>query len=360
MLNERIESKWIDGLVELFQLCKVQSGEVAAVLSESQSRDVLVDMCELALARLDTRVFHVVLPSPPLTSSVPLRSTGTCLSIGGLEPVVSALAGSDIVIDCTVEGMLHSKELGAILKDGARLMMISNEHPEVLERLRPLDGLAEKCVRGAQMLTDARRMYVTSEAGSKLEVNLEDTIGRGSAGIADKPGSRGYWPAGLCLCFPNMSSVNGRLVLAPGDVNLTFKRYLETPITLTIENDYVVDISGDGLDAELMRSYYAAWNEEDAYAVSHVGWGMNPAARWDALVMYDRRDVNGTELRAFAGNFLFSTGANEHVGRFSSCHFDIPMRGCTVQLDDQIVVNNGVLQSDLSLAGFTSPSPQAA
>ena len=27
--------------------------------------------------------------------------------------------------------------------------------------------------------------------------------------------------------------------------------------------------------------------------------------------MYDQRDTNGTGIRAVAGNFLFSTGANE-------------------------------------------------
>ena len=49
--------------------------------------------------------------------------------------------------------------------------------------------------------------------------------------------------------------------------------------------------------------------------------------------MYDRRDTNGTELRAFAGNFLFSTGANEFAGRFTEGHFDIPVRNCTIALD---------------------------
>jgi hypothetical protein len=46
---------------------------------------------------------------------------------------------------------------------------------------------------------------------------------------------------------------------------------------VVIENDYVTNIEGDGLDAALLRSY--------------------------------RKDINGTELRAFAGNFLCSTGA---------------------------------------------------
>src|SRR3712207_7573290 len=53
---------------------------------------------------------------------------------------------------------------------------------------------------------------------------------RGSAGFNAEPGKIGYWPAGLCLCFPRPGTVNGRLVLAPGDVNLTFKTYIQTPI----------------------------------------------------------------------------------------------------------------------------------
>jgi 2,5-dihydroxypyridine 5,6-dioxygenase len=75
---------------------------------------------------------------------------------------------------------------------------------------------------------------------------------------------------------------------------------------------------------------------------------MNPRARWDAMVMYDRRDINGTELRAFAGNFLFSTGANETAGRFTQGHFDLPLRHCTIRLDDGPVVVEGKLQGELA------------
>jgi 2,5-dihydroxypyridine 5,6-dioxygenase len=109
-----------------------------------------------------------------------------------------------------------------------------------------------------------------------------------------------------------------------------------------------MEVAGEGLDAELMRSYFAAWNDRNAYAVSHVGWGMNPAARWDAMAMYDKRDFNGTELRAFAGNFLYSTGANETAGRHTLGHFDLPLRNCTVRLDDHVVVDRGVLQGELA------------
>jgi 2,5-dihydroxypyridine 5,6-dioxygenase len=70
---------------------------------------------------------------------------------------------------------------------------------------------------------------------------------------------------------------------------------------------------------------------------------MNPGARWDYLELYDKADINGTESRAFAGNFLYSTGANEHAGRFTAGHFDLPMRACSIALDGEPVVVEGRL-----------------
>lgn len=347
MLVERVEGKWIESFCEVFERCAVKPGEVVAVLSETQSRQVLVDLAELALQRLGARVFHVRLISPPVASAVPIRSTGTTLSVAGLEPVITALAGTGMVVDCTVEGMLHAPELPRILAGGTRLLMISNEHPEVLERTKPTPELRERVIRGMKLLSRSKVMKVSSPAGSDLTIALENAAARGATGIVDKPKGVGYWPAGLCLCFPKPGTVNGRLVLAPGDVNLTFKRYIEAPVTLAIENDYVTRIEGQGLDAALLRSYYEAWNDREAYATSHVGWGMNTDARPEAMMMYDRAQINGTELRAFAGNFLYSTGANETAGRFTACHFDFPMRGCTVELDGMKVVERGRLAKEM-------------
>jgi 2,5-dihydroxypyridine 5,6-dioxygenase len=257
--------------------------------------------------------------------------------------VISALSQSVLVVDLTVEGLLHAPELPAILKGGARLLMISNEHPEALERLMP-DPALEPNVRAAmRQLRGASRMHVSSRAGTDLQISLAGAQVGGVWGYTARPGTVAHWPGGLCLAFPAAGAVAGTLVLDTGDVNLTFKRYIQDPVRLTIVDDHVVDIAGEGIDAELMRGYFAAWGDRSAYAVSHVGWGMNPAARWDAMNFYDRRDFNGTELRAFAGNFLYSTGANEVAGRHTLGHFDLPMRHCTVSLDGVAVVDNGVL-----------------
>lgn len=348
MFTDRIEAKWIDMFRSVFELCKLSPGDTAAILTETQSRELNAHLAELALLSLGVRVFSVRLTSPAQSAPVPVRSTGASNAVQGLEPVVAALAASTIVVDCTVEGMLHAPELPRILKGGARLLMVSNEHPDVLERLLPDPDLTSKVKAGIKMLSEAKRMTVTSPGGTDLSIDVDGTRGAGVWGYCDRPGHVAHWPGGLVLCFPKAGAVSGRLVLDAGDVNLTFKRYVESPVTLAVENDYITKIEGSGLDAELFRSYIAAWGERDAYAVSHVGWGMNPAARWEALAMYDKRDINGTELRAFAGNFLYSTGANETAGRFTLGHFDIPVRNCTVRLDGLAVVEGGILQGELA------------
>jgi 2,5-dihydroxypyridine 5,6-dioxygenase len=247
-----------------------------------------------------------------------------------------------------VEGLLHAPELPQILKGGARVLMVSNEHPEILTRLAPDPALTPKVKAATKLCKQASQMRVTSAAGTDLTIDLTDAPTAGVWGYTERPGTLAHWPAGVVVSFPKQGSTNGTLVLDAGDINLTFKRYLERPVILTIYNDFVTHIEGEGTDAELMRRYWAAWNDKNAYAVSHVGFGMNPKARYEALAMYDKRDTNGTELRAFAGNFLFSTGANEFAGRYTEGHFDLPVRNCTIYLDDLCVVDQGQLQGDLA------------
>ena len=344
MFADRIEGKWIGAFCEVFERCAVRAGDTAAILSETQSRALNVHLAELALLRLGARPFHVVVPTPRNRHPVPVRSTGASEALGKLVPVVGALGAAGFVVDCTIEGLMHAPETPAILKAGARIQVISNEHPEALERMMPESAL-EKIVRAAaRMLRGAKRMKVTSPAGTDLDVDMAGASTVGVWGWTDKPGTLAHWPGGLVVSFPKSGTVNGTLVLDRGDINLTFKRYLEAPVRLALEADYVTRIEGKGADAELMRAYLAAWGEREAYAVSHVGFGLNRKARYEALAMYDRRDTNGTELRAVAGNFLFSTGANEFAGRYTAGHFDIPVMGTTIALDGTQVVCAGELQ----------------
>jgi 2,5-dihydroxypyridine 5,6-dioxygenase len=336
------EWRWIESFARHFAVNGVTAGMECIVLSESASRADLVETSILALESLGAKPFEVVMRTPANPGPVAFRSTGTSLALNGLQGAIGALSSVPFVVDCTVEGMLHAKELGPILSSGTSILMVSLEHPEVYERMVHDPVMAERVTAAHDLMTRSKVMRATSEAGTDITVELAGAFTAGSTGVISGPGSIAHWPGGLVLAFPAPHTVNGTVVLAPGDINLTFKHYVTEHITMRIEDDYLVELKGNGYQAELMRSYLSAF-DRDAYATSHVGWGMNTAARWDFLELYDRSEINGTEARAFAGNFLFSTGANENAKRFTAGHFDLPMRNHSVWLDDHQVVDRGTL-----------------
>ncbi|MFZ2649397.1 MAG: peptidase M29 [Burkholderiaceae bacterium] len=340
-MTPRLEPAWIDAFEAVLRGCALRAGDTLAILHETRSRAELPELARLAAARIGALSFALELSSVAVKDTPLIRSTGASTAIQGLAPVIAVLAGSTLVVDCTVEGLMHAPELLSILKGGARIVYVSNEHPEALARLVPSAALEPLVKAHVRRLRGARIMHVSSAAGTELHVDLAGSVAGGNWGTTSKPGTLTHWPGGLVLAFPASGCVRGRLVLDVGDVNLTFKRYLEQPIVLTIENDHIEAIEGRGVDAELMRSYIAAWGDRAAYAVSHVGYGLNTAARWDSMAMFDKADFNGTELRAFAGNFLYSTGANEVAKRFTLGHFDLPLRNCTIELDGEVVVQAG-------------------
>jgi len=347
-MDTEAQWRWVDRYAEQFRACELQPGETAVLLYEASSSPIIVKSARMALEMLGAAVAELRMPTPPNPGPLPIRSTGASQAIAGHRSAIAALSTADFVVDCTAEGLLHAPELGDILSGGARVLMISAEHPQNAERWPHDPAFKDKVARGVAMLEAASVMTITSAAGTNLTVELDGAFCAGSHGWCTEPGSIAHWPGGLVLAFPAANSVNGTVVLDIGDINLTFSEYIRDAITMTVVDDYVIDIAGEGHDAELMRSYLAAFDEVEAYAVSHVGWGMNTSARWESLAMWDKAALNGTELRAFAGNVVYSTGANEVAGRFCRGHFDLPMRNCTVALDGKIVVADGELDSDLT------------
>src|SRR5437764_14830019 len=101
MLADRIEGKWIDAFCEIFESCAVKRGDTAAILSETQSRAINVQLAELALLRMGARPFHLVVPTPRNRHSVPVRSTGASEAIQQLGTVVSGMQQAGVGGACT-------------------------------------------------------------------------------------------------------------------------------------------------------------------------------------------------------------------------------------------------------------------
>ncbi|WP_157219570.1 M29 family metallopeptidase [Flavisphingomonas formosensis] len=332
------------------QLCGVKPGTTVAALSEGLVRQEYAQATLLASRELGADVFHVNLPPREGPSS----------AMVGNRPVVEMLKNADLVMDFM--SLLFSHEQNEILASGTRMLMVQ-EPLHVLKALAPSKDLRRRVEFAGELLTNARELRFTSPTGTDISYKLNQYPVLTEYGYTDTPGRWDHWPSGFLLTSGDDDGVDGTVVLSPGDISMVFASYFTSPVTLTVKKGYVTDIAGDGLDANLLRGYIESFNDERAYGVSHIGWGLNEKATWHNLgltrnalspAMNGYPEI-GVNALAFYGNVLFSLGPNTEVGgkNDTHCHIDLPMRNCSLSLDGQPIVERGrIVVEEMKVPGF--------
>lgn len=140
--------------------------------------------------------------------------------------------------------------------------------------------------------------------------------------------------------------VNGRVVMDVDDIIFPLKRFVSSQIEFVIRDGKVIEING-GSDAEQLQQFIEEYQDPRAYAISHIGWGLNDACKWEAEL-----PGIGMDGRACYGNVLFSMGPNTEFGgdNDTACHLDLPMQNCTLRLDGDLIIDEGkVIPADMRM-----------
>ncbi|MCQ4159263.1 2,5-dihydroxypyridine 5,6-dioxygenase [Roseomonas sp. GC11] len=335
---------------QVLTLSELKPGEVVTVLTGPSTHPQTLSTAMIAARGMGAIVNRLDLP--PVNGEASLSRDA--LAFVGDTPLtgnpagMAALKASDLVLDLML--LLFSPEQGEILESGTR-MLLAVEPPEVLARLVPTPADKARVKAAGLKLKAAREMHVTSAAGTDLRCALGQYPLLEEYGFVDGPGRWDHWPSGFLATWPNEGQSNGTIVIDRGDILLPQKSYVQDRIVMTVKDGYVTAIEG-GLDADLLKDYIDSFGDPEAYAISHIGWGLQDRARWSVLSLYDREQTIGMDARAFAGNFLFSLGPNTEAGgtRNTPCHIDIPLRHCTVRLDGEAVTLDGKVVADLPAA----------
>jgi 2,5-dihydroxypyridine 5,6-dioxygenase len=343
------DSELINAWTQVLTLSQLKKGDNVTVLTSANTHTQTLSTAITAASLMGATVNRLdLLPvnGEKSLSRDSLAYLGTT-PLTGNRAAIAALKESDLVLDLMT--LLFSAEQHEVLKAGTKILL-AVEPPEVLVRMVPTAQDKARVARAARKLEGAREMHITSAAGTDLRCPLGEYPAIQEYGFVDEPGRWDHWPSGFILTWPNEGKANGRIVIDQGDILLPQKSYASSAIELTVEAGFVTRIEG-GLDAELLRDYVSSFNDPEAYAISHIGWGLQPRARWSTLSLYDREQTIGMDARAYEGNFLFSLGPNNEAGgnRATACHIDIPLRGCTVRLDGEAVVRDGkVLDKEMT------------
>ncbi len=322
-----------------FRLCNVKPGETIAMITDLNSPREYVAAAFAAGDELGADVYEMA--TNTLSSWV---KTGE-ETVGKAKGTLDALRAADMI--ACLHLPLFTKWLREVRNGGTRVLSI-RDTPDMLDQLMSPKGLKEAVVHAGDRLRKAKEMRIISDAGTDLRVSLGEYPTMIQYGYAEEKGRFDHWGAGHVHTFPNEGSANGTVVVQPGDcVILPYCRYVQDPIRIDVRDGHIRKIEG-GLDAKLMHDWLddnrRSPDDMDGHAISHLGWGLNPQARWDNIALHgDNPENHRAAIRTFPGNFLFSTGPNTEGGgkRATRGHYDLPMRDCTILLDNEVVIERG-------------------
>ena len=326
---------------EVLKLSKVEPGQKVSILCGPHTHPPTLQTATIAAQAAGAVVTRIEL-QPINAEKAPSRDLMNYLGETPLtnNPVaLAAMKNSDIVLDLML--LLFSPEQMEILESGTKILL-AVEPPEVLVRAVPTEADRERVLAASKLLKAAKKMHVTSPAGTDVTFKLGDYPTISEYGFCEEPGRWDHWPSGFLFTFAHEGGSDGTIVIDRGDILLPQKNYVSEKVTMQLREGFVRSIEGD-IDAALLREFMEAYKDPEAYAIAHIGWGMQPRCYWHTLSLVDREATSGQDARAFEGNFLFSLGPNNEAGgpRTTPCHLDIPLRNCTVKLDDVVVVRDG-------------------
>ncbi len=319
------------------ELCAVKPGETVIVLSQGADRLDYADAFMSAARKLGAEAYNIRLGNTSSVLNGPATAEVGINPLMGNQPAVDALKQADIVIDLVF--LLWSREQHEIQDAGTRILTVI-EPRGTLKQMFPTPDQRRRVEFSAELIRKAKTMRITNAAGMDVTYQLGHYKVVEQFGYTDTPGRWEAWPGGFVFTGGNPEGVDGTVVIDTGDIIvMPFRSYVDKPITLKIERGAITEISG-GRDAEMLREYLASYNDPRAYQTSHIGWGVNENVTWTSTA---RTQSFGQEARAFYGNVMFAIGPNTEMGgdNDTPAHVDIPMRNCSLWLDDLQVIDEG-------------------
>jgi 2,5-dihydroxypyridine 5,6-dioxygenase len=320
------------------ELCAVGPGQSVAILRSGDARADYARAFMTAARQLGATSFELNIPPSGKRDDTIGILTGSALPLSHNRAAVEALKHADMIVDLIF--ILYEKENQELRDAGARILSCV-EPVDALAKLLPTKEMRAQVEAAAELLRSAKVLRFTNKAGSDVTYQLGAYPVIEQYGFTDTPGRWDHWPSGGFLYTGGADDgVDGTVVVDVGDIVFPFNSYVQSPIQFTIRAGFVTDITG-GLDAEVLADYMRGFDDPNAYGISHIGWGLERRASW-ASVATMQAGI-GMEARCFYGSVLFSTGPNLEVGGTNEtpCHFDIPMRNCSLFLDDVPVVVDG-------------------
>jgi leucyl aminopeptidase (aminopeptidase T) len=295
----------------------VTKNERVAVITDQPCREVgwalweaLQDFTEAVLVEMNPREIH------------------------GMEPprlVTDILKGSDVFVIPTSRSLTHTRARINACKAGARGATMPGITSDIMIRTLNADyhRIARLTDRLTRRLSSAKKVRITTELGTDLELDITGRKGDPDTGIVTRPGSFSNLPAGESYVAPIENRSRGRVVV---DGSFAPIGRLKRPVTIDIRNGMITRIQGHKGLADIFRKY-----GPPERTLGELGMGTNYQAVISGNVLEDEK-VMGTIHVAFGNNLGFG-GKNK-----ADIHLDGIVKRPNVWFDGDLIIEKGRLR----------------
>jgi len=158
-------------------------------------------------------------------------------------------------------------------------------------------ALAERTRRLAKEMNAAESVSLRTGNGSFLAFSVRGRRAFSDTGILTMPGAFGNLPAGEVFLAPVEGTARGKLVLEWGPTS-----QLSSPVTLTVEDGHVTDVSGTDEYAQRLRDKLS--EREENRNIAELGIGTNTGAKRPDNILESEK-IFGTVHIALGDNSSF-------------------------------------------------------
>ena len=186
-----------------------------------------------------------------------------------------------------------------------------------------------------KILDNGNIIHATTKKGTDLYYNIKGKTAISNDGNYSKPGMGGNIPAGEVYIPPrSKKGIYGKVVIDGSIKTHKGTMLVKHPVTLTIENDEVINISGlreskllnESLNRALLKSKY----EWGVKRLSEFGIGINPNAKIVGVTIVDEKSL-GTAHVAIGSNAWFGGTV------YAINHYDQVFKNPKIYVDDKLL-----------------------
>lgn len=194
-------------------------------------------------------------------------------------PLAAAVCGADVWIELAYAPIMHGEAYRqAVDVNGARYICATGLDVEMLVNCITnidIDGVIELGEYFKTKIENASEIVVMSKQGTNLKGQMGGRKVRHSGIKAKEKGYPVMMPGQTSWC-PVENTIEGTLVFDGAIFPPENIGALKNAVALEFKEGRLVDVSGDGPEAEIFKNWIDNFNDPNMYRLAHYSQGFNP------------------------------------------------------------------------------------